>query len=338
MKRDMRKWLEELQAAPVKKAMPVLSFPAVQLLGISVKELISDSDRQAKGMQLIAEQTDSAAAVSLMDLSVEAECFGSRIRVTDKEVPTVVGRIVHDEEEADALEVPKVGSARSGLYVETIEKAVKLITDRPVFAGAIGPFSLAARLLDVAEIMMDCYDEPEMVEKVLEKSAAFIIEYCRAFKEAGANGVVLAEPVTGLLSPALAEEFSTPYVKKIVDAVQDDTFLVIYHNCGNNTVQMMDSILETGSAAYHFGNAVDMKKILEKVPEHTVVMGNVDPAGEFCNGTPESIRSATMELLGRCGEYPNFVISSGCDIPPLSKWENINAFYAAVSEYYKGKK
>ncbi|MCI8693320.1 MAG: methyltransferase [Lachnospiraceae bacterium] len=338
MERNMKKWLEELRLSPVKKALPVLSFPAVQLLGISVKELISDSDRQAKGMQLIAEQTDSAAAVSLMDLSVEAECFGSRIRVTDKEVPTVVGRIVHDEEEADALEVPKVGSARSGLYVETIEKAVKLITDRPVFAGAIGPFSLAARLLDVAEIMMDCYDEPEMVEKVLEKSAAFIIEYCRAFKEAGANGVVLAEPVTGLLSPALAEEFSTPYVKKIVDAVQDDTFLVIYHNCGNNTVQMMDSILETGSAAYHFGNAVDMKKILEKVPEHTVVMGNVDPAGEFCNGTPESIRSATMELLGRCGEYPNFVISSGCDIPPLSKWENINAFYAAVSEYYKGKK
>ena len=334
----MKKWLEELRLSPVKKALPVLSFPAVQLLGISVKELISDSDRQAKGMQLIAERTDSAAAVSLMDLSVEAECFGSRIRVTDKEVPTVVGRIVHDEEEADALEVPKVGSARSGLYVETIEKAVKLITDRPVFAGAIGPFSLAARLLDVAEIMMDCYDEPEMVEKVLEKSAAFIIEYCRAFKEAGANGVVLAEPVTGLLSPALAEEFSTRYVKKIVDAVQDDTFLVIYHNCGNNTVQMMDSILETGSAAYHFGNAVDMKKILEKVPEQTVVMGNVDPAGEFCNGTPESIRSATMELLGRCGEYPNFVISSGCDIPPLSKWENINAFYAAVSEYYKGKK
>lgn len=333
----MKKWLEELRLAPVKKALPVLSFPAVQLLGISVKELISDSDRQAKGMQLIAEHTDSAAAVSLMDLSVEAECFGSEIRVTDKEVPTVVGRIVHDEEEANALKVPEVGSARSGLYVETIEKAVKLITDRPVFAGAIGPFSLAARLLDVAEIMMDCYDEPEMVETVLEKATAFIIEYCKAFKKAGANGVVLAEPVTGLLSPALAEEFSTPFVKKIVDAVQEDTFLVIYHNCGNNTVQMIDSILETGSAAYHFGNAVDMKKILESVPSETVVMGNVDPAGEFCNGTPESIRKVTRELLEKCGEYPNFVISSGCDIPPLSKWENIDAFYAAVSDYYNEK-
>ena len=123
MKRDMRKWLKELQAAPVKKAMPILSFPAVQLLGISVKELISDSDRQAKGMQLVAERTDAAAAVSLMDLSVEAECFGSRIRVTDKEVPTVTGRIVEDEEGAKALKVPEVGSARSGLYVDASQVA-----------------------------------------------------------------------------------------------------------------------------------------------------------------------------------------------------------------------
>ena len=249
MERNMRTWLEELKNATVKKTMPILSFPAVQLLGISVNELISDSDRQAKGMQLVAEHTDAAAAVSLMDLSVEAECFGSQIRVSDSEVPTVVGRIVHDEEEARALEVPKVGSARSGLYVDAIRKATELITDRPVFAGAIGPFSLAARLLDVTEIMVECYDEPDMVHLVMEKATAFLIEYCKAYKEAGANGIVLAEPVTGLLSPALAEEFSAPYVKGLVEAVQDDNFIIIYHNCGNNTIQMIDSILDTGAAA-----------------------------------------------------------------------------------------
>lgn len=334
MKRNMRTWLDELRLAPVKKPLPILSFPAIQLLGISVKELISDSDRQAEGMRLVAEQVDAAAAVSLMDLSVEAECFGSRIRVTDGEVPTVVGRIIHDEEEARALAVPAVGSARSGLYVDAIKKAAGQITDRPVFAGAIGPFSLAARLLDVAEVMMDCYDEPDMVHLVMEKATAFITEYCKAFKQAGANGIVLAEPVTGLLSPALAEEFSAPYVKQIVDAVQDDSFILIYHNCGNNTIQMIDSILGTGAAAYHFGNAVDMAEMLEHIPSHTVAMGNVDPAGEFCNGTPESVRDATLKVMEACCSHSNFVISSGCDIPPLSKWENIHAFFAAAEEYY----
>ncbi|MCI9335957.1 MAG: methyltransferase [Lachnospiraceae bacterium] len=336
MKRDMRKWLEEQCTAPVKKAMPILSFPAVQLLGISVKELISDSDRQAEGMQLVAQRTDAAAAVSLMDLSVEAECFGSTIRVSDQEVPTVTGRIVQSEEDAQALEIPPVGSARSGLYVDAIKKAAELIMDRPVFAGAIGPFSLAARLLDVTEIMVECYDEPDMVHLVLKKATAFLTEYCRAYRDAGANGIVLAEPVTGLLSPALAREFSTPYVKRLVEAVQDDYFAVIYHNCGNNTIQMIDSILETGAAAYHFGNAIHMAQMLPHIPAGTVAMGNVDPAGEFCHGTPQSIRKATLQVMEQCCSYPNFVISSGCDIPPMSKWENIDAFFAAVREYYEG--
>lgn len=334
MKRDMKAWLEELKAAPAKKAMPVLSFPAIQLMGVSVKELISDSDLQAKGMALVAQRVDSAASVSLMDLSVEAECFGAQIRVSDEEVPTVVGQVVSTEEEAEALAIPEVGACRTGLYLDAIKKATQLITDRPVFAGVIGPFSLAARLLDVTEVMIDCYEEPDMVHIVLDKVTQFLCAYCQAYKEAGANGVVLAEPVAGLLSPALAEEFSGPYVKRIVDAVQDDSFLVIYHNCGGSTIQQIDSILATGSAAYHFGNAIDMAEMMTHIPAGTVAMGNVDPAGEFRNGTPDSIRAATLAVMDACCKYPNFVISSGCDIPPLSRWENIDAFFAAVREYY----
>lgn len=89
MSRNMKQWLAQLREMPEKKALPVLSFPAVQLMGISVRELISDSDRQAQGMKLVADRTDAAAAVSLMDLSVEAECFGAPISVSDDEVPTV---------------------------------------------------------------------------------------------------------------------------------------------------------------------------------------------------------------------------------------------------------
>ena len=74
---NARVWLEKLKNAPRKKAMPVLSFPSVHLLGITVRELISDSDMQARGMKMVADRVPSAASVSLMDLSVEAEAFGS---------------------------------------------------------------------------------------------------------------------------------------------------------------------------------------------------------------------------------------------------------------------
>ena len=74
---NTRSWLEAQVASPVKKAMPVLSFPSVGLLGISVVDLISHSEKQAEGMVRIAERCDTAASVSMMDLSLEADCFGS---------------------------------------------------------------------------------------------------------------------------------------------------------------------------------------------------------------------------------------------------------------------
>ncbi len=331
----MKTWIEELFSAELKKPLPILSFPSVSLLGISVKELISSSELQAKGMKAVADATDASAAVSFMDLSVEAEAFGATICVSDDEVPTVKGRLVSDEDEAEALEIPEVGSARTGIYIDAVKKAVEMIKDRPVLAGMIGPFSLAARLLDVTEIMMDCYDDPDMVHVVLDKVTTFLIEYAKAYKATGAGGIMMAEPVSGLLSPTLEEEFSSPYVKRIVDAVQDESFSVIYHNCGDNVPKMLDSILSTGAAAYHFGNSVDMESdIIAQVPESIFVMGNVDPAGILRMGTPEKVREATLALLGKCSKYPNFLLSSGCDIPPMTPWENIKAFFAAFEEYY----
>lgn len=334
MKRNMKQWLDDMIKAPVKKTMPVLSFPAIQLMDITVKELISSSDMQANGMKLVADRVDSAASVSLMDLSVEAECFGSTIRYSDDEVPTVVGSVVTSEQEAKDLKIPEVGACRTGIYVEAIEKAVNMITDRPVLAGIIGPFSLAGRLMDVTEAMIYCYDEPDMVHTLLEKVTTFLIDYANAYKKAGANGIVMAEPLAGMLSPSLAEEFSSPYVKRVVDAVQEDDFIVIYHNCGDNTIKMIDSILSTNSAAYHFGNAISMTEMMPHIPSDIVAMGNIDPAGEFRNGTLESIRKATTQLMEECCKYPNFVISSGCDIPPASKWENIDEYFKAVADFY----
>ena len=332
---NMKQWVTSLFGTQQKKPLPILSFPCVSLLGISVRELISSSDLQAKGMKAVADATDAAAAVSFMDLSVEAECFGATVNVSDDEVPTVKGRLINDMDEAQALQIPTVGSARSHIYIDAIRKASQLITDRPVLAGMIGPFSLAARLLDVSEIMMDCYDDPDMVHLVLEKVTQFLCEYAKAYKEAGANGLVVAEPVAGLLSPTLEEEFSSPYIKTLVDAVQDDSFVVIYHNCGDNVPKMLSSILTTGSAAYHFGNAVDMERdILSQVPSDVLVMGNVDPAGVLRMGTPETVRKTTRSLMERCAKYPNFLVSSGCDIPPQTPWENLDAFFAEVKDFY----
>lgn len=333
MKTDMKKWMQDCINAPTKKALPILSFPGIHLTGHTVDEIVRSGHLQAVCMEAIARKFDTAAAFSLMDLSVEAEAFGSPIHYSGDEVPTVTAALIRDEEEAEALQVPDVGAGRTGECVSGIREVSSLITDRPVLAGMIGPYSLAGRLLDMTEIMILCYEEPEMVETVLEKATEFLVKYAQAFKDAGANGIAIAEPAAGLLSPGLIEAFSTPYVKRICEAVEDDSFMVLYHNCGN-VIPLLENIKEIGAGGYSFGNAVDLEEALKVIPEDSIVIGNIDPAGIIRNGTPEQIRKETLLLMERCCKYPNFVIASGCDIPPMTPLKNIEAFFQAVEEFY----
>lgn len=332
---NMKQWLADYINAPVKKAMPILSFPGVQIIGHTVDELVRSGELQAQCMKAIADRFDTGVAFSLMDLSVEAEAFGAPVTYSDDEVPTIPAALIHDEDEADALQVPKVGDGRTGECVAGIRRACELITDRPVLAGIIGPYSLAGRLLDMTEIMILCYEEPEMVETVLEKATEFLIEYAKAFKEAGANGVCMAEPAAGLLSPNLIDEFSTPYVQKVREAVEDENFVVMYHNCGNIT-PLMNNVNAIDALAYSFGNAIDIEDALKVIPQDKMVIGNIAPAEIIRNTDPETVRKETLALMERCcDKYPNFVIASGCDIPPMTPLENIQAFFDAVEEFYK---
>jgi uroporphyrinogen decarboxylase len=146
------------------------------------------------------------------------------------------------------------------------------------------------------------------------------------------HGVLVAEPAAGMLSPELCDLFSSAYVKRIVDAVQDERFLVILHNCGNTGV-LNRSMLATGARALHFGNRNPIAATLAELPADVLVMGNLDPANVFRLGSPDRVREETRSLLAAAGKHANFVISSGCDIPPGTPRANIDAFYGAVREY-----
>ena len=329
---NMKKWCDELIEAKIKKPLPILSFPAVQLVDTTVDKLVKDAELQGECLEALINRYDMLAAVMFMDLSVEAEAFGSPVVFAEDEVPAVSESIVNTNEDIEALRVPAVGEARTGEFIKAIVETKKRITDRPVFAGTIGPFSLAGRLMDMTEIMILSMTEPEAVTKVLEKVTEFLVEYVKALKEAGADGIVIAEPAAGLLSPDLNLQFSVPYNKQIVDAVQDDDFIVVYHNCGN-VDPLLDDILTIGAKALHFGNETVMSKILPLIPSDIVCMGNVDPAVEFRHGTPESIAKVTTEILEECSKYKNFVLSSGCDIPLQMPFENADAFFKAAEDY-----
>ena len=332
MQNNMRKWMYSLSTSIERQAMPIMTYPGLSLANTGIIEVVRYGEAQFKCMEALADQYPSAAAVTTMDLSVEAEAFGSPIRFSQTEIPAVTSSIVHDEESIKALKIPKVGEGRTSSYITAAKLAAKQIKDRPTFGGEIGPISLASRLFDMSEIMIAMMLEPDMIHLLLEKVTTFLIEYARAYKDVGANGIIIAEPVAGLLSPLQCEAFSSNYIERIVEDVQDDYFMVILHNCGNTT-NLVPSMLNTGAFGFHFGNSVDMKDIMPQIPWGRIAFGNIDPASIFRNGTVEDVRAKTWELLESTFSYKNFVLSSGCDIPPGTPIENLEMFFQKLAEF-----
>jgi len=96
-----------------------------------------------------------------------------------------------------------------------------------------------------------------------------------------------------------------------------------------------EDVLNLGGDAYHFGNAIDLPRMTKKIPDDVVFMGNIDPVGIFC-GDADAAYEATADLLKKLGHRPNFIPSSGCDVPAHANLAAADAFYRAVEDYYRG--
>ena len=315
-----------------RKVIPIMTHPGIELVHSTVLQAVTDGQVHADAICALNERFPADAVTAIMDLTVEAEAFGAEIRFAEDEIPNVIGRLVTDYDSVAALEVPSLDKGRVPQYLKANSIVASRVKDKPVYGGCIGPFSLAGRLFDLSEFMMAIYMEPETATLLLDKCTEFILKYVTAMKAAGISGVIMAEPAAGLVSNDDCYEYSSVYVKKIIDAVQDESFKVILHNCGN-TGHCTDAMVRSGAAAIHVGNRADMVEVLKSCPPELPVMGNLDPVGVIRQASPGQVKAATCELLEKTAAFDNYILSSGCDVPPHVPFENISAFYEAVKEY-----
>ena len=76
-----------------------------------------------------------------------------------------------------------------------------------------------------------------------------------------------------------------------------------------------------------------MTDVIEQCPTDALVMGNIDPVGVMRMMSPDQVKGEVRTLLESVAQYPNFVLSTGCDTPPHLPEENIKAYYEAWKEF-----
>lgn len=334
---NMNTWAQEIIGQSARCAIPIMTHPGIELCGKTVRDAVTNGETHAEAICRLNALYPAAASTVIMDLTVEAEAFGAKIIFPEDEVPSVAEVLLPDGEAIEQLQLPSLEAGRIPEFLKANRLTAESITDKPVFGGCIGPFSLAGRLFGLSELMIALYMEPESICKLLEKCTLFLIDYCRAIKQTGVNGIILAEPAAGLISNDDCQQYSSRYVRQIVEAVQDDTFMLVLHNCGNGG-HATEAMVASGAAGLHFGNKIEMAKALADSPADRLVMGNLDPVGLFRQSSAETVYDSTKALLERTREWKNFVLSSGCDVPPHIPEENIRAFYRALADFNRSGK
>lgn len=325
----MNKTISKILTTDRIPVMPIMTHPGIELIGKKVIDAVKDGQTHYEAVMALRKRfPQSVASTTIMDLSMEAEAFGANIVFDDNEVPTVSGRMLESAADVEALQIPSLDTKRVPEYLKANRLAAAEL-DVPLFGGCIGPFSLAGRLYDMTELMMAMYIEPDTANLLLDKCTQFILEYCKQIKASGSAGVVMAEPAAGLLSNDDCQAYSSRFVKTIVDAVQDDNFVVMLHNCGN-TGQCTKAMIETGAAALHFGNAIDMAQVLDEVPADIAVSGNINPVEIMKFGTPQQVEDVAKQLIKLADKHNNFILSTGCDVPPETPFENIESLFNAT--------
>ena len=172
---NVSKWIKDIIASDKSLSMPIMTHPGIELLGKKVLDAVIDGEVHFQAIRALNERFPKAmACTAIMDLTVEAEAFGAQLCMSEHEVPTVTGRLLTSFEDVDALQIPSLDNARVPQYLKANALAAAGI-NKPVFAGCIGPYSLAGRLFDMTEIMMAIYTEPQTATLLKNVRNSFLV-------------------------------------------------------------------------------------------------------------------------------------------------------------------
>jgi uroporphyrinogen decarboxylase len=305
--------------------IPLMGFPGVQLNGSTLKQNTFNWGTQFSTVFALQRRFRPDGIFFFMDLSVEASALGLPVRFPLDESPSVESHLVRSAADLERFSrVDVLADGRVMVYVETMRLMSRYI-DALKGAYVIGPFSLAGLLMGATEAAMATVMEPDLLHQVLRFCSGVISRYARELERAGADTVAILEPSASFLSPRQFREFAGQYLVEIIETL---SCVPILHICGQ-TVNLVDAMVETGAQGLSLDSMVDLPEVAKRVPADVAVIGNLDTVRVMIELTPNQVYRTTQGLLEAMAPYPNFILSTACDLPAETPLENIHALMDA---------
>lgn len=199
------------------------------------------------------------------------------------------------------------------------------------FTLCLGPLELAGSLRGYGPLMLDFYDHPEKLHKLLEITTEAAIVWLHAQERVNgkASFVVLIDHLPGNISLEIAREFAFPYFRKIFE--EFPSAIHLYHNEGRSD-HYIEFIPKFGAHVFHCGN-LDLGRTKSTIGDQVCIMGNLDANKILLPGTPEEVRKACLEKLRIAAPRGGYLLCTGGAMAPGTPKENLWAMIRASLDY-----
>ncbi len=203
-------------------------------------------------------------------------------------------------------------------------KAVQILKeelgdDVLVVGGIVGPFSIAAALLDTVPLLRATLKMPDKIRAFLDISEKAGTALAKALIDAGADAISCEDMMISpeLAAPNTYEDLELEFQSRQFEAISVPTIL---HICGN-----VDFIIEmmgkTGADVLSLEPKANLQLAREKCGSDMTLMGGVDTASTLFEGEPEKVMKVCEQSIADGIQ----ILAPGCAVAPGTPTENLLA-------------
>ncbi|HEY5556712.1 uroporphyrinogen decarboxylase family protein [Acetobacterium sp.] len=302
------------------------------MAGVPVHEYVRDGALLAECQIKAINKYGYDAVFSVMDTSVEAEAVGAVLEYRKGMYPTIQTYAIQDKCSIDRLVLPDPNKAgRMPEMLRALKIMRRAVGDERLVVGCVmGPLTLATQLLGMEKALYLAIDEPGVFIKLLDFCTEVAIGFGLAQIKAGAHLPLIFNPSASpaVVPPQFFREIELPQLQKICRIFAEAGSIANWLHIAGPAASILPFYPSIGVDIANFDYPVTPQQAGEALPS-MCLDGNIKSIS-FIEDSPEEITARASELLNYFETRGGFILSSGCEISPQSRPENIAAMVNAV--------
>lgn len=272
------------------------------------------------------------AAILFSDILVVPQAMGLEVQLIESKGP-FLPEPIKTQNDVKRIRVPDVHETLHYVF-DAIKLTKQQLNDRvPLIGFAGAPWTILCYMVQgrgsktFDEAKAFCYTQPQLAHQLLQMITDTTIAYLKAQVRAGVDTVQIFDSWGGLLNKNDFENISLKYIRQIVEALKDETLVIIF---AKGAWHSLESMAATGAHGLGIDWCIEPEMARKFAGNNVVLQGNYDPA-KLLSPIPV-IKKEVTQMLRAFGKEKH-IANLGHGILPNVPVDHARAFVETIKGF-----